>query len=455
MKETKPYGNNFILNLCNKKYVIGYKHDYLVVFEMTTLYIFILVFWIVTLRSFYHYSLFIITSILFLIMIYNYLLCFFKEPGIIPRNSNKFPIDKNENELNEDIKKTISEGEKLKLKKENENSINKKEKNTNNDSKIFKINEQKISPKIQNNLNENENEEENEIQKEINNSNENEIKNKNSNNNTLSNKLDINNSLIFVKKESKEEEEIDIITPHIFKNRKCKTCNIMRPPKSSHCSICDNCILELDHHCPYISNCVGGRNHKNFYLFILFGSFSSLICAITSIYHFVFIIVKYNCNLSENLYSKYKIYIFISIGLIVILIFALTNSFLNMIGFSLLMLIPIGLFITVFYLNKKNYQGQFDNYYHPLSLITILSDIPVCVFVISTLIGQSIIIGKGLTIKQQNSIVSDKIKLIQNGLSYEHMDSYLKRSISFKRIFEFLLKENCSSYINEYLNNNN
>ena len=126
-----------------------------------------------------------------------------------------------------------------------------------------------------------------------------------------------------------------------------------------------------------------------------------------------------------------------------------------MIGFSLLMLIPIGLFITVFYLNKKNYQGQFDNYYHPLSLITILSDIPVCVFVISTLIGQSIIIGKGLTIKQQNSIVSDKIKLIQNGLSYEHMDSYLKRSISFKRIFEFLLKENCSSYINEYLNNNN
>ena len=102
MKETKQYGNNFILNLCNKKYVIGYKHDYLIVFEMTTLYIFILVFWIVTLRSFYHYSLFIITSILFLIMIYNYLLCFFKEPGIIPRNSNKFPIDKNENELNEE-----------------------------------------------------------------------------------------------------------------------------------------------------------------------------------------------------------------------------------------------------------------------------------------------------------------------------------------------------------------
>ncbi len=458
MKENKSYGNNFIITLCNKKYVIGYKEDYLTVIQMSTLYIFILIFWIVTLRSFFHFSLFLITSILFFIMIYNYLLCFFKEPGIIPRNSNKFPIkDNNENEINEDIKKTISEGDKLKLKTDIEESINKKEKITNNDSKIYKTHENKIiSSNIQNNIiSDNENGKENEIQKEINISNENEIKKKNSNN-KLSNELDINNSLIFVKKEKKEEEEeIDIITPHIYKNRKCTTCNIMRPPKSSHCKICDNCILELDHHCPYISNCVGGRNHKNFYLFLLFGSVSSLICAITSIYHFVYILVKYNVNASETLYSKYKIYIFISIGLIVILIFALSSGFFNMITFSILMLIPIGLFTTVFYLNKKNTQGHFDNYYHPLSLILILSDIPVCVFVITTLIGQSIVIGKGLTIKQKNAIYTDKITLIQNGLSYDYMDSYLKRSISFKRIFEFLLKESYSSYINEYLNSNN
>jgi palmitoyltransferase ZDHHC9/14/18 len=462
MEKTKSYGNNITITLCNKKYIIGIKDDYLLVIQMTILYIFIIIFWIVTLISFYHLSLFIITSILFIIMIYNYLCCFFKEPGIIPRNSDKFPIKDDENEINNDIKKTSSEGEKLKLKIDIEISLNKK--NTNNDSYIYKTNENKKSPLfIKNEKNENEKEIKNENEKEIKNENEikkdtsslneNEIKNDNSNN---KNKLDINNSLIFIENEKKEEEEeIDIKTPHIFKSRKCKTCKIMRPPKSSHCRICDNCILELDHHCPYISNCVGRRNHKNFYLFLLFGSISSLICAITSIYHFVFIISKYNLNLTENLYSKYKIYIFISIGLIIILIFGLLNQFLYIGTFSILMLIPIGIFMTAFYLNRKNYQGHFDNYYHPLSLILIISDIPVCVFVITNLFGQSHIIGKGLTIKQKSAIFSDKISLIQKNLSYEYMDNYLKRSFSFKRIWDFLLKESIPSYINEFVNNNN
>lgn len=44
----------------------------------------------------------------------------------------------------------------------------------------------------------------------------------------------------------------------------CETCNVLRPPGTSHCSRCNACILNFDHHCPWLGTCIGAKNHSYF-----------------------------------------------------------------------------------------------------------------------------------------------------------------------------------------------
>eukprot|EP01100_Stratorugosa_tubuloviscum_P013124 TRINITY_DN6441_c0_g1_i1.p1 TRINITY_DN6441_c0_g1~~TRINITY_DN6441_c0_g1_i1.p1 ORF type:complete len:271 (-),score=70.26 TRINITY_DN6441_c0_g1_i1:16-828(-) len=53
-----------------------------------------------------------------------------------------------------------------------------------------------------------------------------------------------------------------------IKVKYCETCNIYRPPRTSHCSICNNCVRRFDHHCPWIGNCVAERNYNHFLFFV-------------------------------------------------------------------------------------------------------------------------------------------------------------------------------------------
>lgn len=118
------------------------------------------------------------------------------------------------------------------------------------------------------------------------------------------------------------------IQGHMINLNYCYTCFHFRPPRTSHCAECDNCVQNFDHHCLWMGTCVGKRNYRYFYFVIFFTTICSLIqffCSIGYIInHFKYTEDKFKSSESKYLVISLS---FVSFFNLMFLIFFLAKLF--------------------------------------------------------------------------------------------------------------------------------
>ncbi|XP_077163582.1 palmitoyltransferase ZDHHC15 isoform X2 [Paroedura picta] len=69
--------------------------------------------------------------------------------------------------------------------------------------------------------------------------------------------------------------------------RFCDRCQLIKPDRCHHCSVCAMCVLKMDHHCPWVNNCIGFSNYKFFLLFLAYSLLYCMYIAATVFKYFI------------------------------------------------------------------------------------------------------------------------------------------------------------------------
>jgi len=232
----------------------------------------------------------------------------------------------------------------------------------------------------------------------------------------------------------KKKEKLDI---SLYKHRYCTTCKIMRPPKASHCSDCDNCVQNFDHHCYFVGNCIGRRNHKYFFYFLFFAALFCLFTLISSLSGFCSVVSSHS-DLSIKLGNKLLYWItagcFLLTGLI-----CCQPRYMAGIRYTVL---GIGLFIGMLGLIGASSGLDIPYYEAPAVFIGyVISLIPFSLWIVSTCGGSLWGISVGLTVKEKTVIerevdylrrkgvfqipFKEKIRNIKDFLSRKYTESHI------------------------------